>query len=246
MRRPNLPALDELTHITRSSSALHRRPVRRRLLGSGVVLAALVGMLFITGVAGAALAKVGIGGSGQPDPSQYTTPMQIVNGVPTFPTPTLPAWRSGPTPPAVPIPNSRTPAPGATPEARPSATTAGDAAPTAGGGSGTPLPTTCTGSAQGASWAFSTCPPVHGQPLRLSIVARAYPNAATNIVISFGTCSGCTLVLTPQQGYHLDATGHELVTVTVPSVAAHSGAPVGGMINIASGPSLTISAAPVR
>jgi hypothetical protein len=248
MRRRNQPAFDDLTYSAWGIAALRRRPLRRRLLVSALVLAALVGTLFITGVAGAALAKVGIGGGGQPDPSQYTTPMQFENGIPTFPTPTLPAWRSGPTPPAAPIPNSQTPAPGARPEATSSATPVGDATPqpTSGAGLGTPAPTTCAGSAQGASWSFSTCPPVHGQPLNLSIVARAYPNAATNIVVNFGSCSGCTLVLTPQQGYHLDATGHEVVTVTVPSAAARSSAPVGGMINIAGGPSLTISAAPVR
>jgi hypothetical protein len=250
MRKQNSWPLDQftrgtrITHITQSLAPLRRHPLLRSLLVVVALGAALIATLFVTGVAGAALAKVGIGGSGRPDPSQLTTPMMI-NGVPTFPTPTLPAWRSGPTPPAAALPNSQTPVPDATPSPTPD----GDATPQPsppGAGTGTPAPTTCKGSAPGASWALSTCPPAHGQPITLSIVARSYPNAGTNIVLNFGNCGGCTLLLTPQQGYHLDGSGHESATVTVPAAAANSSVPVGGMINIAGGPSLSISAAPVR
>lgn len=237
-------ALEQLTHVTQTVSALRRRPLLRNALVVVAVLAALTGVLFATGVAGSALAAVGIGGTSQPDPSQLTTPMQLVNGNPTFPTPTVPAWKYQPTPPAAPLPDSQTPAPGTIP----SPTPGDDGTPQTGpsGGTGSSGPTTCHGGASGASWSFSTCPPQHAQPLTLTITARAYPNAATNIVLNFGSCSGCTLLLTPQQGYHLDGTGHEAVTVTVPAAAANSTVPVGGMIEIARGPSLSIAAAPVQ
>jgi hypothetical protein len=223
---------------------LRRRPLLRNALIVLALFAALTGVLFATGVAGSALAAVGIGGGGHPDPSRLTTPEQDVNGVPTFPTPTIPGWKVQPTPPSAALPSSQTPAPGTFPSPTPTDGAAPQPSPT--GSPPTGVPTTCHGGASGASWSFSTCPPIHGQRLTLTITARAYPSSATNIVLSFGTCSGCTLLLTPQQGYKLDASGGEAVTVTIPVSAANSSVPVSGMIQFAGGPSLSISAAPVQ
>jgi hypothetical protein len=76
-------------------------------------------------------------------------------------------------------------------------------------------------------------------------VDRAHPGAGTNIVLNFGSCDGCTMLLTPNQ-HHLDNTGKETVTVSVPDAAANSSVPVSGMVNISGGPTLSINAAPVR
>jgi hypothetical protein len=76
-------------------------------------------------------------------------------------------------------------------------------------------------------------------------VDHTHPGAGTNIVLNFGNCTGCTTLLTPDK-HHLDATGKEAVTASVPDAAANSAVPVTGMVNIAGGPTLSINAAPVH
>ncbi len=93
---------------------------------------------------------------------------------------------------------------------------------------------------------MNPCPQVHGQGGTLSISAPKHPNATLNVLISFG-CNSCTLLFTPQQGYHLDASGNATISYTVPDAAANSSVPISGMINIGGGgPTLSIYAAPVQ
>jgi len=223
-------------------------PRRRRLIllfGSllTLLLAALAGLAVVSGIATPLLVQVGLAAPHRPGPDSYTTPVQI-NGKLVFPTPTIPAWSPRATPTAAAIASSRTPVPGAAPTATPTA--ASSSAATPGDGGGGAQPTACNGSSHGGAWAFSTCPLVHGQPVTLTLSAPSYPRASTNILLNFGSCAGCTRLLTPAQGYHLDATGREAVTVTVPAGAANGTAPVSGMVNIAGGPALSLSAPPVR
>jgi hypothetical protein len=162
----------------------------------------------------------------------------LIQGVPTFPTATVPAWQPGGVPPYSIIPNSQTPVPA--PTQQPTATTGGPGGPGPGG-----LPTTCNRNKGQNSWALTPCPQVHGQAGTLTISAPGYPGAGLNIVLSFG-CNNCTLLFTPQQGYKLDGGGNTTINYTVPAAAANSQVPISGMINITGGPTLSIDAAPVQ
>jgi hypothetical protein len=161
----------------------------------------------------------------------------LINGVPTFPTSTVPAWQEGGVPPYSVIPNSQTPVPG--PTQPPTAT------PNSGGPGGPGGPTTCNGGHRQSTWALTPCPQVHGQSGTLTISSPANAGASLNIVLSFG-CNSCTLLFTPQQGYKLDGAGNATINYMVPAAAANSQVPISGMINITNGSTLSIDAAPVQ
>lgn len=214
---------------------------------SGVI--AIVSLLFLVAcvvlisfTASGVLASVGIGGSGNRsnDPN-LNTGVQIVNGAPTFPTPSLPPLTSGGVPSAQPIPSSQTPVPG--PTAAPTATPY----PTAtGGGGGGPLPTTCNGGGGGKSWNIAPCPLTHGQHGTLTIVDRAHAGTAINVILSFGVCTGgvsCTLLWPPNgpNAVYLDGSGVANVGFTVPAQAEPNKAAVTGTAG-----SQSIMAAPVQ
>src|SRR5579872_2831001 len=151
------------------------------------------------------------GGSGNTNTGAATVQAQA-----TFPTMTIPPYTVS-TIPAGNIPNSQTPPPGptATPTDLPATPT-----DTPGGGGGPPG--TCSGTSGGGTWQFSPCPQTHGQSGTLIIQDSAYPNRTVNIVLSFGQCSGnaqCTILITPDKGYHLDGSGYLAFSYTVPPQA---------------------------
>lgn len=213
------------------------RAIMSGALGLVMIVALCSCMGVVTTVANNALA--GVSSARNADGSQNAnTGTGQINGVPTFPTSTVPPWTQSGPPPYTIIPNSQTPVPA--PTHPPTATPA----PNNGGGGN--LPTTCNGNQGRESWALTPCPQLAGQNGTLTISAQRYPNATLNIVLSFGSCNNCTYLFTPQQGYKLDANGQASITYTVPAGAANSTVPISGMINIGGGPSLGIDAAPVQ
>ncbi len=164
-------------------------------------------------------------------------------GLLNFPTPTVPPWTPQDIPNAPPAPNSGTPPPSATNV--PSATPGGFETPTPGG----TLPTTCNGSSGRATWALNPCPQLAGQSGTLTISAPGHAGATLNVVLSFGICANnqnCTLLFTPDQGYHLNSSATATISYTVLAAAANNTAPISGMIQVSGGPTMSILAAPVQ
>ena len=192
-------------------------------------------------VTNTAFASIG-GGSGGGAGNTNTGTRQLTNQQ-TFPTFTLAPY-SVSTIPAGSVANSQTPAPGPTATPTDLPATATD---TPGGGGGPQG--ACSGTSGGGTWQFSPCPQTHGQSGSLIIDDPAYPNHTVNIVLSFGQCSGnvsCTYLYTPAQGYHLDGSGHLLLTYTVPAQAEPNVAPESGMVNITNGPTITFTGLDVQ
>lgn len=217
---------------------------RASVIAGAAALIAMCAFLAIVATVANAAIQIAPGSGG---PGASTQGAVNVGGVPIFPTETIAPWTPGTVPYGGVVPASGTPIPQPTtpPTATPSATAAASPMPTGGTGS---VPTTCNGAQGGATWALTPCPQLAGQPGTLTVAAPGHGGASLNILINFGTCpagSSCTVLYPPGQ-YSLDASGNASVPYTVPAGAAHSATPISGMVNIANGPSLSISAAPVK
>ncbi|MGH2517526.1 MAG: hypothetical protein ACRDHP_17895, partial [Ktedonobacterales bacterium] len=186
-------------------------------------------------VANAAFA--GAGGSGTASCNGNTGTKQL-GGAETFPTFTVPPYTVA-TIPAGSIPDSQTPAPG------PSATpTDLPATPTDTPSGGPPPQGACSGNSGGATWQFSPCPQSPGQSGSVIVVDPAYAGHGVNAVVSFGVCPtgiSCTVLYTPNLGYHFDGSGRLVLPYTIPAQAQTGAAPESGMVNINGGPTVTFT-----
>lgn len=217
-----------LDHIVYSFQHRWETNPQYRAAVSGVVgLVLVVMMCACTGVVSAAtsaaLAGIGIGGSGATNSSgggNLSTGTNPITHAKTFPTSTI-VLNPGSMPGVSQLQNSNTPAPH--PTATPTDT------PVRGGGG--PV-TTCNGAQGSGAWRLDPCPLVHGQTGTLTIVDKKHPGAATNVVIEFCSASSCAQVYPPNAGYKLDGSGVETISFTVPDQAANSTTPVSGMISI--------------
>jgi hypothetical protein len=185
-------------------------------------------------VTNSALAGAG-GGNGST--GNTNTGAATVQAQATFPTMTIPPYTVS-TIPAGNIPNSQTPPPGptATPTDLPATPT-----DTPGGPGGGPAGT-CSGTSAGATWQFSSpCPQSPGQSGSVTVYDPAYAGRTVNALVSFGVCSGtvqCTVLYTPNLGYHFDSSGTLVLPYTIPSQAQPNAAPESGMVNITNGPTV--------
>jgi hypothetical protein len=218
-------------------------PTYRKRFSIVAGVSALVSMcmfaVIVSAVANAAIQSADGGGLGA-----HNAFGSSAYGAPVFPTETIPPWTPGTVPYGGVVPSSGTPIPRPTTPPTPTSVATVEATPqataTAGG-----VPTTCDGTQSGATWALAPCPQIAGQAGTLTISAPGHASAALTISITFGTCSACTVAY-PAGQYSLDASGNARVSYTVPAGAAHGTTPITGTVNIASGPTLVINAAPVQ
>jgi hypothetical protein len=199
-----------------------------------VLMCSCTGLLATVANAGLA----GLGGGGANGGTGNTGTKQL-GSQQSFPTSTIPPYTVA-TIQAGNIPDSQTPPPGptATPTDLPATPTD---TPSGGGG---PPPGTCSGTSAGANWQFSPCPQSPGQSGSVIVHDPAYAGHGVNAVVSFGQCPtgvSCTVLYTPNLGYHFDGSGTLVLPYTIPPQAEPNTAPESGMVNITGGPTVTFT-----